>query len=86
MSPKDINPDDYSVVLCGPEPYVECVVQVESDDDLLFVLTDEDRSGNCIVEFPDEGERVLRRIRLDALRRFLDAAEQKLVIKKKSGD
>ena len=80
MIPKDINPNDCKVLLASPTHYEECVVLVETPDELLFVLSDEDRTGACVVEFTgDDGDTVVRRIPLQALRLLIDAAERRLL-------
>ena len=84
MSVKDINPEDCRVVLASPVHYEECVILVETADEYLFILTDEQLTGSCIVEFPGDGEAIVRRIPLESLRALLDAAERKLLGKEES--
>ncbi len=79
MIPREINLDECSVVMTSPVHYDECVVEVESADELLFILTDEQRTGACVVELPGDGETIVRRISLKSLRTLLDAAERKLL-------
>jgi hypothetical protein len=80
MKPKDIDLRECKVILASPDPWEECVVFVETSQELVFLLSDEDRTGACVVEFPgDDGETIVRRIPLEALRTLLDAAERKLV-------
>lgn len=79
MKPKEIDYEDCRVVLTSPQHYEECVVEVETTEDLVFIVTDEQRTGACTVELPGDGENIVRRISLQALRALLDAAEEKLV-------
>ncbi len=78
MTAKDITFDDCRVLLASPVDYEECVVFVETSDALVFVLSDEHRSGSCLLELPGDGERIAKRIPLDAFRTLLDAAERQL--------
>ena len=79
MGPKEIRPDDCRVLLTSPGEYEECVVEVETEEELLFVLSDEHRTGFCVIELPGDGEIIARKLPLAAFRALLDAAERKLV-------
>lgn len=78
MKEKYIKPGECDVVLTSPIHYEECIVEVGTSEDLLFILSDENRSGSCIVELPGNGESIARCVPLNYFRRLLDAAEQKL--------
>ncbi len=79
MNPREIKLDECSVVMTSPARYDECIVEVETAEELLFILTDEQRTGACVVELPGDSETIARRISLASLRALLDAAEQKLL-------
>ncbi len=79
MGAKNFTLDDFEILIASPEPYKECIVFVETDEDLLFILSDEQRSGSFVVELPGDGERIVRRISLESFRALLDAAERKLL-------
>ena len=80
MKPKDIALEDCEIVLMSPVQYEECVVSVETSEALVFILSDEHRDGQCVVEFAgDDEDTIVRRVPLIALRTLLDAAERKLL-------
>lgn len=75
-----IKAEECEVYLASPTKYEECVVLVESKAGLLFTLTDESRSGKCVIEFPAEGEgRADWSMALSDFRGILDKAERLLV-------
>ena len=87
MNPREISLDDCRVVVTSPAQYEECVVEVETTEELLFILSDEQRSGSCIVELPGDGDAIVRRVSLEcqrgsaplSVRALLDAAERRLL-------
>lgn len=78
-TPIDVRASQCRVLLASPEHYAECVILVETDEALIFVLTDELRSRECLVELPGDGQGIVRRIPLSLLRSLLDQAERKLL-------
>lgn len=76
MNPKTLKHSELRVVIMSPEPWEECIAQVETSEEVLFILSDEARTGHCMIEFRAESEdRILRRISLVEFRALLDAAE-----------
>ncbi|MCG3132762.1 MAG: hypothetical protein FLDDKLPJ_03628 [Phycisphaerae bacterium] len=76
---KEIDPKKVKIFLASPEPWEQCIVSVEDDKILWFILSDEKLNGECIVELPGDGENIMRRIPLKLFRTLLDAAERKLL-------
>ncbi len=68
-----------SVTRMSPDPWKECIVDVDTSRERVFVLSDEACDGNCLIELPGVGEEIVWRIRLSEFRELLDLAEKKLI-------
>jgi len=75
-----IQPGECDLYIASPVEYEQCVVLVEHNQGLLFVLTDELLDGQGIVRFPSlkDGQTGWR-IALTDLRAMLDRAEGRLL-------
>ena len=74
-----VKASDVDVVLISPPEYEECVVYAETKTFVLFAMTDESRSGECMVEVAtSQDERVGWTISLRELRSLLDDAGRRL--------
>jgi hypothetical protein len=79
-NPPNIKAEECEVYIASPTKYEECVVLVESKSGLLFTLTDESRSGKCMVEIPAVNEgRADWSMTLSDFRAIIDKAERLLV-------
>jgi hypothetical protein len=81
MPPEDpINRKDCDIYLASPVQYEECVILAEHAQGLFFVLTDEERNGQCVIEFPNLNATANGwKIKLSDLRLMLQQAEELLV-------
>jgi|GEM_PF-5144127 len=79
-----IRKSDCRIILMSPEPWQECIVDVETQRERVFVLSDEASDGNCIIKLPGTDESIVRRMYLSELRDLLNAAENKLLDGKSS--
>ncbi len=79
-----IRKSDCRIIRMSPEPWQECIVDVETPRERVFVLSDEASDGNCVIEFPGTDEAIVRRMYLSEFRDLLSAAENKLLDGKSS--
>lgn len=70
--------EHYDISVVSPKQYEGLVVEAFGAAGTVFFLTDEQRTGDFIVELVDLSQEVRHRIRFDVFRRMLDVAYAKL--------